>query len=62
MACAFALWFKWLAQVREDELTEKRRLVDAIVLGLLPSPIVQRLKDGERVIADFRPLAAGMVD
>lgn len=57
MGCAFSLWFKWLAQVREDELTEKRRLVDAIVAGLLPPPIVRRLKGGERAIADFRPLA-----
>jgi class 3 adenylate cyclase len=55
--CAFLWWLVTTNKERESELLAERRLVDRIVLGLLPSQILERLKAGERLIADWRPLA-----
>ncbi len=45
---------------REVGLARERRLVERIVCGLLPRQIVDRLKQGENYIADFRPHACIM--
>ena len=56
----FVLWLKMVNQEREEDLSKERSLVDTIINGLLPSQIVMRIKAGERLIADFRPLACVM--
>lgn len=45
---------------RELQLSEERFLVDRIAEGLLPRNIVDRLKLGEDLIADWRPMACVM--
>jgi adenylate cyclase len=50
-------WLKRINKERESQLRQECSLVDRIVLGLLPLQIVDRLKRGEKLIADWRPLA-----
>jgi class 3 adenylate cyclase len=56
-ACVLICWLRMINKKREAYLRHECSLVDRIILGLLPSQIVQRLKDGETLIADWRPLA-----
>jgi class 3 adenylate cyclase len=55
--CVLICWLKSVNRKYESQLRHECLLVDRIVLGLLPSQIVERLKNGERLIADWRPLA-----
>ena len=57
LLCLLILHLKELSNSRELRLQSERNLVDKIVCGLLPSKIVERMKKGEAIIADLRPLA-----
>ncbi len=55
--CVLICWLKLVNRKRESQLRHECSLVDRIVLGLLPFQIVERLKNGENLIADWRPMA-----
>jgi class 3 adenylate cyclase len=57
VVCSMICWLKMVNRDRESSLNHECSLVDRIVLGLLPSQIVKRLKNGETLIADWRPMA-----
>jgi hypothetical protein len=56
MVCITMFHLKKINFEREAQLQQERYVVDKIVSGLLPHQLIERLKVGEEIIADWRPV------